>query len=266
MKAKLQVLICTYGERYCRIDASGLPALPEVSYLVCCQNPEGLSLSNPQLEGRPDVELRFFADKGLSRNRNHAFEAACAPIVLISDDDISYSADGLKALISTFEENSRIDIVTTRSIIPEQHIYPADGHDLSRPFRFYSPISFEIALRLDALREHRLGFSELAGIGAPYLTCSEENFFLRRALRSGLRGIYRDVVVSTHRGPTTCTHSARKPGTLRAKGAFMRVDRGNIGAIVRYPLEAMRSELPFPKALIYLWQGFFYSIRHRKEL
>ncbi len=109
-------------------------------------------------------------------------------------------------------------------------------------------------------------FSEIAGIGAPYLTAGEEQIFVHRLLETGLCGRFIDAVVSHHRGTTTSVRSASKPGVVRAKGALMRIERGFLPALVRLPVEARRSPVAFFKALVYLCQGFAYSIRHRKEL
>lgn len=264
---KLQILVCTVADRLGAIDTSGMPELPGVSYIVSCQCPDG---KRPDAAGtlsrRGDISVHCFADRGLSRNRNHSLELATAPYILISDDDISYSAEGLQAIIDTFDADPALDIVTTRSVIPEHHVYPPDGHPLDRPCRFYSPISFEIALRRRSWQRSGIRFSELAGIGAPRLTAGEEQIFVHRLLRAGLRGRYIDTVVSHHRGNTTCVRSASTPGVIRAKGAVMRIERGAAAAAIRLPLEAWRSPLAFPKALLYLCQGFAYSIRHRKEL
>ncbi len=272
MALKLQILICTYGERLHGIDPKCMPQLDGVEYLICCQNPDNLDMweTARTLASRGDTEVHFFCDKGGSLNRNHTLDMATAPYVLVSDDDISYSAEGLKSIIDMFDEDPTLDMITTRSLIsggePERHIYPADGHDLAVPFRFYSPIAFEIALRRSAIELHGLRFSPLSGIGAPYLCCGEENFFFINAVRNGLKGRFADIAVSTHRGNTTCTHSATKPGVIRTKGAVMFFDRGFFGGLIRLPIEACRSKSPFFPALGYLAEGFIYAIRHRREL
>lgn len=265
---KLQVLICTFGRRIEEIDPSGMPQVDGVGYLVCCQNPEGLHLETAaeRLASRPDTDVLFFNDRGLSNNRNHAFDHATAPYLLISDDDISYTPDGLQALIEAFDADPTLDIVTSHASIPEKHIYPPDGHDLQQRYRFYSPISFEIALRRSAIENKGLRFSPLAGIGGAYLTAGEENFFLLRALRTGLKGRFIDRTVSTHRGLTTCEHSATKAGTIRAKGALITADRGIAGALIRFPLEAVRSTAPTCRAFANLLQGFVYYLKNREKL
>ncbi len=263
---KLQVLIVTYGRRIDAIDLAGLPIVGGVEYIVSCQNPDRLDLDTSRFDGRDDIKVYFFADRGVSRNRNHCLDIATADYVQISDDDIAYNADALVKLIETFDADNDIDIVTTRSVIPEHHEYPLDRHDLAKPWRFYSPIAFEIALRRSAVVKYHLRFAERISIGTDYVTAGEENFFFLRCMRCGLYGVFRNITLSEHRGPTTCSHSAQQPGVVRAKGAILPCARGYFGGLIRLPVEAWRSQLPFFKALTYLVQGYLYYLKYHKEL
>lgn len=263
---RLQVLIATYGRRIEAINPADLPEVDGVEYVVTCQNPDGLALDTSRLDCREDVCIYYFADKGVSRNRNHGLDVATAEYILISDDDITYNGPALTELISTFDADDDIDIVTTRSITPEPHVYPLDRHNLDKPCRFYSPIAFEIALRRSSLLRTGVRFDENISIGTDYITCGEENFFFRKCLNSDLGGIYRNITVSTHHGPTTSSSRAGEAGVIRAKGAFMPYERGCFNALVRLPVEAWRSPVTFYKAMWYLAQGYCYYLRHRCEL
>lgn len=268
MAVKLQILICTYGKRLTEIDIDGMPFMPDVHYLVCCQNPDGLNLSDAarRLTERGDTDVLFFEDKGLSINRNHSLRTATAPYVMLGDDDVSWREEGLRRIIDTFDSDPTLDIVTIRSELLEKRVYPPDGHDLSKRARFYSAISFEISLRRESIKRIGLQFSPLAGIGAPYLKCGEEELFLYHALNGGLKGRFIDVVAVHHRGETTSVRQCAEPAIIRAKGALMRILRGNAKAIIRLPIEAWRAPIGFFRALWYLIQGFCYSVKHRKEL
>lgn len=267
-KPRLQVLICTVASRIGGIDTSGYPVIDGVEYRVCCQNPDGFDISGAieALEARPDIKVNVFADKGLSINRNHAFDIATAPYVHVADDDICFHREGLERVLADFEADPSLDIITTRSEMPEPRVFPPDGHDLATVFRYYHTISFEISLRRSALQTHRIRFSPLAGIGAPFVTAGEEELLMHHMLKAGMKGRFADVVLSVHPGLTTSAHSGAKAGVVRAKGAVMRIVRGTVAAFVRYPVEALRSPAPTHKAFLWLLQGFFYSIRHRHQL
>lgn len=267
---RLEVLVCTFGsEGLERVAHMAAPRVDGVAYTICCQNPDKDNIERQLsvLAGRDDMTVHIFNDRGLSLNRNHAFDVATAPYLLISDDDINHYPEGLKAIIETFDTNPTLDIATFRAAMPERRVFPASEHKLNRPFRFYNAISFEIAVRRDTLLSHpALRFTPLAGIGAPYLGSGEEDLFVHRAVNMGLDCRFFPIEILEHPGLTTSAHSGMKPSVIRAKGAVMRITRGNLAALVRLPVEAYRSHANFPRALYHLTCGYIYSLIHRKQL
>lgn len=267
---KLEVLICTHTPRLKAISADALPMVEGVQYAITCQitlpdEPSG-NISSV-LSQRNDIRILYNNTRGLSANRNVAFVSAQAPYLLIADDDLCFNSDGLKAIIDAFDADPALDILTLRADQPLPRVYPPDGHDLSRPWRFYSPVSFEIALRRRIVEGPQgLRFSTLAGIGAPYLGCGEEELFIHHAIRSGLRCRHSSAVVAVHPSLTTSDRSAATSQVLRAKGALMRIFRGNVAGAIRIPLEAYRAPAPWPRAFLNLVQGYIYSIKHRRRL
>lgn len=268
MDIKLQVLVCTFGERLKGIEQPQLPVVEGVEYLICCQNPHRIPLDRAAeaLQQRKDIKVLFTDSSGLSNNRNTAFGAATAPFVLIADDDIEFEADGLKTLIEAFEQNPDCDIITVASNHMAPGRLPGCRFDLSHPPRGYYAISCEIALRREALDRYGLRMSPLAGIGAPYLAAGEEIIFLARALQRGAGGIHLPIEVFRHPRQSTGTLLEGSAAGLRAKGAALRVSRGFAGALLRLPLEALRSGSGFFKPLWWLLQGYCYSIKHDREL
>lgn len=271
MIPELEVLVAAYGVAGLRrILSRDWPRVDGVRYLVCCQNPDGDNLlpEAEALHDRGDTIVLFFRDRGLSRNRNHCLDAASAPYLLIMDDDLDLSADGLAAVIAAFDANPELDFLTVYAdlAVPGQRRLPPPGHDLRRPWPFYWPISFEIALRRASVDRVGARFSLLAGIGAPVLAAGEENLFVHSLLRGGLRGEFSGIRIGAHDHETTTEREALNPGLLRAKGAVMRITRGSLAALVRLPLEARRSRMPFMKALGSLVRGYIYSIKHRRDL
>lgn len=263
MMPHLQVLVCTTAGRLNAIDTDGWPQLPGVRYLLSCQNPAGESLTPPR---RPDIYFYEFDNTGLSVNRNQAMSAAVAEFVLIADDDTSFSPDGLRRIVDVYRADPSLDYATFRMEQPEQRVYPPDGYDLARVFRNYFPVSFEISFRRPRYLQAGLRFSELAGIGAPYLCAGEEDLVLLHARRAALKGRYFDTVIGCHPGATTSVSAARTPAFMRTKGMLMRKTRGYFGAAVRIPLEAVRSHIPFLPSLRYLIEGYIYSIRNDRLL
>lgn len=260
---RLQILVCTTADRLPHIDISLWPQVKDAGYLIVCQNPSGKNVKEPQ---REDLEYIEFDNSGLSVNRNQAIAAATAPYILIADDDTEFVADGLRAIIDAYDADPLLDYATFRAVIPGNRVYPPDGYDFAKEFRFYFPISFEITFRRRSLNDNMLRFSELAGLGAPYLCAGEEELLLWHCRKAGLKGRFFDRVIVKHPGETTSVTRSSQPGFLRSKGVLLRVKRGCAGGLLRIPLEAYRAKVPFMRAVAWLLQGYVYSIRNRKEL
>lgn len=262
-KVLLDVMICTYGDDgLARVAGMDLPRVGGVRYVVSCQSEPKAC---PAALDRDDVMISFNDSRGLSENRNHALSVATAPYGLIADDDLHYTGDRLGEVLKILGSNPDVDIATFRHEGIVGKVYPDKEWDLKDRYKNYFVNSIEIALRLDRIRSAGLRFSRLAGIGAPYLHAGEEELFVHNALRKGLRGRFFPVTVAVHPGPSTGLGSVPTPGVLRARGALI----GRmypVTALLRLPLAAVRSGVPFFPALLRLYQGWIYGIRHRKEL
>ena len=144
------------------------PQLAEVTWLVSWQLPEERAELPEALSRRSDVEVIVSHDRGLSVNRNHALAHPCAaPLVLIGDDDVDYSEQGLLGLISEIEAHPEVDVICGRYTCRGEYVKPNGSgyHSLRKaPFGWYVT-SFELAFRRRAAEG--LHFHELLGICAP---------------------------------------------------------------------------------------------------
>lgn len=260
---KLQILVCTTADRLPRIDFSLWPRVEGAAYLISCQNPSGKNLKEPQ---RDDLEYIEFDNRGLSVNRNQAIAAATAPYILIADDDTEFIADGLRAIMDAYDADPTLDYATFRAQLPGNRVYPPDGYDFGKTFRFYFPLSCEITFRRKSLNDNLLRFSELAGLGAPYLCAGEEELLLWHCRKKGLKGRFYDRLILIHPDESTSVTRSADPAFLRTKGVLLRVKRGYLGGLLRIPVEAHRAKVPFFRAAAWLLQGYVYSIRNGRKL
>ncbi len=249
----LQIVIATCGaDGLHRTAAMHLPRLPRVAWLVECQTAGGAGLVIPQVLRRPDVEVRFNATRGLSANRNMMLRDATAPYVMIADDDLEFSSDGIVRLLETMDANPGISLFCFRHDGPGRRRYPAAEKELrAYALRRHYPCSFEIALRVNDVRDKKLEFNELAGIGAPYLCAGEEDLFVFGLLKSGLRGRFYPFTVTTHRGLTTNDRND-SPAMWRTRGAVLRKLHP-----LTWPLRVIRH----PRHLLHMMQGVVYACR-----
>lgn len=217
---RLEVLICTFGEEgIARVQQCRHPRVEGVRYLVSWQLPEGNAAIPEELRRRDDFKILVHRDRGLSRNRNHAMEAAAAPLLLTADDDVEYTATSLAMVITEFEAHPECDILCFAHDSEEEPVKSYPEFDLRHPSRGWYLTSFELAMRLRVARQVR--FDERFGIGASF-PAGEEDVLLHTMLRSGIRGRYLPHKVCMHRGLTTCFRLGTAQGA-EIKGAVFTI-------------------------------------------
>lgn len=218
----LQVLICTRGDDGIkRVATAQHPAMAGVEYLVSWQSNGNTPI--PAALDREDFTIYTSDTKGLSINRNIALSLATAPLLLIGDDDVDYTEDGLKGVINEFTSHKDMDILTFRyESSSHSKFYPALPCNLSTPEKGYYVTSFEIALRKDSVRG-KIWFNEHFGIGSTFPS-GEEDIFIKDCLDSGLKGLFIPLTINRHDGTTTSERNLMLPTRPQTKGAvFLRL-------------------------------------------
>lgn len=214
-------MICTFGPEGIRRVASGRhPRLEGVEYLVAWQLPDGDAETPPQLL-RPDFRIVKTATRGLSRNRNVALAASTAPLLLVADDDLDYTEEGLRGVMNAFRENPDCDILTFRyGSALDTKKFSETPFPLDNPARGYYVSSFEMAFRSKGIRG-KVWFNENFGIGSGLFPCGEEQLFLTECMRKGMKGRYLPLTICRHEGETTTQRAENAEMETAAKGAAM---------------------------------------------
>lgn len=261
----LDILICTLNAGIHRVGDVLLPAQPGVHYVISWQR-DGYDCLIPANLQRNDVTITKLSGRGLSRNRNNAVDHSTADICLIADDDVTYSPNSFRAIISTFEANPSLDVATFRSAsTSEKKLYPDYSFSLDKPAKNYYVSSIEIAFRRSSITG-KLRFNELLGLGAPVLHAGEESVFIIEAVRYGLDCRFFPITIVTHNHPTTGLNYEQTPGTIMAQGAYICIAYRDHTAPIRYVLKAWRMSRStgtgFFRALFYITKGATYARRH----
>lgn len=257
----LQVLISTYDqEGVDRVSKMFLPELENVTYLVSVQNPQKKQIKYPASIIRKDIRVSETESKGLGLNRNHSIDESTGDILLISDDDLVYTEWGLKAVIHTFEEYSDIDIATFRYLGRDNKVYPDYEFDLLNEPKGYYITSFEIAIRKSSISKD-IRFSRYLGAGNTVFSCGEENLFVYRLLKAGLKGRFFPITIVEHPELTTGSRQATA-GTLRGQGNWLRLRYGKFMGYLRLIRDIPRKKAPWYKSLFFMTQGFIMSYRY----
>jgi len=198
-------MICTYGADALRkLAGRKYPSVEGVGYLISRQLPEGEPDAElPAQFIRDDIEIYTHRTSGLSANRNQALLLARGEIVLIADDDVDYTADGLRKVIRTFERHPEADIITFKyasELAPKW--YPSETFNLAHPAKGYFISSIEIAFRLDKIKGVEW-FSTAFGIGGSRFKAGEESLFVEALLHKGFVGVFEPNVICIHNNVTT---------------------------------------------------------------
>ena len=265
----LEVEICTYGlDGLQRVAQMTLPPVEGVRYRICMQNPDCAAVELPEALRRPDVDFFQHPTRGLSVNRNVALDRAEADIILIADDDLHYTAEGLRAVIDTFAADPTLDFATFEYSGPDGKTYPEQSCNLSEPLpRGYYITSFELAIRRSSLPAS-LRFFIFMGIGNTFYTCGEENSFLLLIIRNGLKGKFFPIEICQHPGLTS---GSRRPipGSLRSIGGYIWLEHSNRSPFQRFilaPLRILRRSarpgVAYFTALRHILHGFLSAPSH----
>lgn len=255
----LQVLICTYGlDGLQRIAVGEHPATDGVEYLVSWQTGGADEADIPKELDRPDMKIYPTDSKGLSVNRNHALSLASAPLLLIGDDDVDYTSEGLMKVMEAFDRHPDCDLLAFRfrsDSYPRN--YPDEECSIMPLPKGYYICSIEIAFRRGAVQD-KIRFNEYFGIGAIFPS-GEEIVFLKDCQDAGLRGIFIPEVIERHEGTTTSDRNKMSETRPMTQGAtFVRLHprtwplRMIVHAMREIPVW-LRKEAPSPLSFIANW-------------
>lgn len=211
---RLQVLIATFGRRIELIPP--LPVVPGVAYLIGWQRP-GEALP-PDLEGRADLTVLRSPGNGSSLNHNYLLDNATSELLLMADDDLIFTPEGLSGVISAFDSNPECQMLTFRHDgTPKQ--YPRVSYDLLSPPKGACSSVVDIALRRRS-EAGKLRFDERFGIFGTLFDAAEDDVFMLRARQARIPGRYVPHTHCTHPGTAT---GQRQPGrgVLEAWGAYI---------------------------------------------
>lgn len=149
---------------------------------------QGQSLSK---NGTRQIRMLSTVERGLSNSRNMLIENAEGDIAIVGDDDLLYLDGYEKVIREAYMAYPEADIIAFRFT---QSLEGETRHQFKKEkwlniFSISKVASVEVTFRLNRIREKKLKFCPLLGLGAKYGAC-EENAFLADALRSGLKILY----------------------------------------------------------------------------
>ena len=138
-------------------------------------------------------------ETGLSKSRNLAIKNASKKICLIADDDLIYFSNFDIGIITAFNQNSDVSIITfnhQRETLnkPLNRFQKVTNHTLKT---IWNVSSIEIAFQVKDIEENNLNFDENFGLGS-YFETAEEYLFLRDAIMIRLRALFYPLTIASH--------------------------------------------------------------------
>ena len=217
----LDVAVCTMADGINRFAATEPPVVEGVRWVVSWQRSAGIAVP-ASLAGREDIVILPCDSTGLSNNRNNALAHTDADIVLIADDDITYTSESLKAVRTAFAQYLEADIITFKVEYPDKDCYPATTCRLHDPLpKGYFLTSPEMAIRRRAVKS--IHFSPMLGIGSADMHSGEEELVLNTAIRRGLNCRFVPIAIGKHPAGTTFSGTALPDPVVRGNGCLTRI-------------------------------------------
>ena len=164
-------------------------------FIVLVQNPDEASY----VFDTPQTKLVELKSRGVAKSRNAALKYASGKYLIFGDDDITFDELGISQLVNYFEAHPECAIIsaqTTDETGTLRKTYPTKEAKLTK-YNSAKAATYEIMVRLDAIRGANISFDENFGAGADnYL--GDEYIFIADALNRGLAGVYLPIRVAIH--------------------------------------------------------------------
>lgn len=147
----------------------------------------------------PTAKLVEMKSLGVAKSRNAAIQRARGKYLHFADDDIVASESGITETIEYLEANPECAIVLAQAKDETGALRKAYASKIT-PLRLSNSAraaTYEMVIRLDAIREAGILFDERFGAGAEFYL-GDEYIFISDALSAGLKGVHLPVVIATH--------------------------------------------------------------------
>jgi hypothetical protein len=245
-----------------RVAAMNLPRVDGVRYIVSWQKHDNAPVP-PAVSERPDIEVWRTDTTTISENRNNALSHCSADIVLNADDDVIYTAQGLRAVISTFARDKEVQFACFKFDFGDRtKPYPDHVCDLARMPKGLWFGTIEMAVRRNS-PAGELRFDLRFGPGSKYLGTGEDEYYLLQARRRGYVCRFYPITIGAHPSATHASQRITDKKIVRGMGAVIAATY-RVTALPRLVLKAWRmkkaGQYDFLPGLVSLFKGYLYYI------
>ncbi|NDI10575.1 MAG: glycosyltransferase family 2 protein [Actinobacteria bacterium] len=210
-------------------------------FIVLVQNPSEQSY----VFDSPDKKLVELKSRGVAKSRNAALKYSAGKYLIFGDDDITFDEGGIATAVTYFENNPDCSLILARAI-DESGKLRKNYVSSEMPIRLTNSArvaTYEMLVRVDAIRERKIRFDEDFGAGADnYL--GDEYIFVADALRAGLKGVHLPINLAVHPAESSGSRWGTKED-LRARAKVFKRVFGWKAPLYRAGF-LIKTENPFP--------------------
>jgi GT2 family glycosyltransferase len=204
-----------------------------------------------ELRSRADVSVELLESKGVAKSRNRAIWLARGEYLVFSDDDITFSTQGLEQAIAFMDANPKCSLLLAQAIDDSGQLrkrYPNQVTKLNS-LNSARAATYEMIIRVDAIRQFGVQFDERFGAGAPFYL-GDEYIFIVDLIRAGGKAMFAPITIAQH--PTESSGSRwGSEADRRARAAIFTRVFGALAPVVRLAFGLRRlAELGSTKNLL----------------
>jgi glycosyltransferase involved in cell wall biosynthesis len=241
MNLKLTLGYSTLAERVATLVEP--PVNPNWETLLVVQNPNHIDWQGSRFQAlstRKDFRFEELNSKGVAKSRNRAIDLSQAEYLIFSDDDITFSEQGLQEAIAYLDGNPDVALLlgqaTDESGVLRKR-YPATVTKLGS-LNSARAATYEMIIRVSDIRRLGIRFDEDFGAGAKnYL--GDEYIFVVDLIRAGGKAIFAPITLAQH--PTESSGSRwGSAQDRRARAVIFKRVFGALAPFVRLPFGIRR--------------------------
>ncbi len=236
MSPKLTLGYSTLAERVATLVEP--PNNPNWETVLVVQNPNQIDWQGERflkLTQRENFRSEELASKGVAKSRNRAIELAQGEFLIFSDDDITFSEQGLQEALDYLDANPEISLLLGQAtdesgVLRKQ--YPAKITKLGS-LNSARAATYEMIIRVPDIKRLGIRFDEDFGAGAKnYL--GDEYIFVVDLVRAGGKAIFAPITLAQH--PTESSGSRwGSDNDRRARAVIFTRVFGVLAPLVRLP-------------------------------
>lgn len=147
----------------------------------------------------PRVMLVEMKSLGVAKSRNAALHWAKGKYLHFADDDIKIEEEGIAEAIEYLESHPECAIILAQAKDESGQLRKRYANKVT-PLRLTNSAraaTYEMIVRVAAIKEAKVSFDERFGAGAEYYL-GDEYIFIADAIRAGLKGVHLPVVIAIH--------------------------------------------------------------------